>query len=267
MKTKYFMFFAVLTAFIFLVLSAIAYAEPEQKEDEYEIVFSESEIIETITEMEITIPFISPESLAELESLWAFAPQPQIFTPPGNMTLVDDFCGERATDKQFITVQTRNGHFFYIVIDRASGESNVHFLNQVDEFDLLAILSDEMPQPIFFTPIECTEDDSPETNTGREREQPPTSEQNQSSTVGIILLFVLFGAIGGGAYYYVKTVKSQQGTNKTAVSEVNEFDFDDDFDNTISNEQNIFDDDEDIPDFTASEELSSELESGEENNG
>ena len=54
-------------------------------------------------------------------------------TPDGNATLVDDFGG----NKQLITVTTKNGNYFYILIDRDDeGEDTVHFLNQVDEADL-----------------------------------------------------------------------------------------------------------------------------------
>lgn len=69
---------------------------------------------------------------------------PQPLTPEGNMSLVDDIEGEAAEDKQFIVVQSRNGNYFYIVIDHAAeGENKVHFLNQVDEADLLAIIESE----------------------------------------------------------------------------------------------------------------------------
>ena len=62
-------------------------------------------------------------------------------TPQGNAALVDDFFG----DKQLITVTTKAGNYFYILIDRANEdkETAVHFLNQVDDADLQALLEDE----------------------------------------------------------------------------------------------------------------------------
>ena len=63
------------------------------------------------------------------------APEGVPITPKGNATLVDDFYG----DKQLITVTTKAGNYFYILIDRANEdkETSVHFLNQVDDADLL----------------------------------------------------------------------------------------------------------------------------------
>ena len=61
-------------------------------------------------------------------------------TPEGNAALVDDFGG----NKQLITVTTKAGNYFYILIDRANEdkETAVHFLNQVDEADLEALMED-----------------------------------------------------------------------------------------------------------------------------
>ena len=60
-------------------------------------------------------------------------------TPDGNASLVDDYGG----NKQLITVTTKNGNYFYILVDRDDeGENTVHFLNQVDEADLMALMED-----------------------------------------------------------------------------------------------------------------------------
>ncbi len=61
-------------------------------------------------------------------------------TPEGNAALVDDFGG----NKQLITVTTKAGNYFYILIDRANEDKKtaVHFLNQVDEADLMALMED-----------------------------------------------------------------------------------------------------------------------------
>ena len=84
-----------------------------------------------------------PEITEEEPITGGMEPEGVSITPKGNATLVDDFYG----DKQLITVTTKAGNYFYILIDRANEdkETSVHFLNQVDDADLLALL-DEEPQ-------------------------------------------------------------------------------------------------------------------------
>ena len=67
-------------------------------------------------------------------------------TPEGNLTLVDDYHTDYSdgSGQQFITLVSKMGNTFYLVIDRNSkGAQTVHFMNLVDEADLLALMEEE----------------------------------------------------------------------------------------------------------------------------
>ena len=67
-------------------------------------------------------------------------------TPEGNLTLVDDYHTDYSdgSGQQFITLVSKSGNTFYLVIDRnAKGQQTVHFMNLVDESDLLTLMEEE----------------------------------------------------------------------------------------------------------------------------
>lgn len=169
--------------------------------------------------------------------------EPEPLTPAGNAGLVDDFFDG---EKQLITVTTKNGNYFYILIDRTNEdkESAVHFLNQVDEADLMALMDDgkkeEAPActctekcragevntacPICKTNLsECT---GPEPQ-AQEPEEPtaPEKEATDGNTGGLLLLFVVVLAGGGAALYYFKFRKPKQSVKGS--DDLDEYDFDD----------------------------------------
>jgi len=202
------------------------------------------------------IPALPTDPAPEQEDAETANP-PQALTPPGNMNLVDDFSGEQAQDKQFITVVTRNGHFFYIVIDRAAERQNVHFLTLVSEYDLFEILEDEArlrPSPL---PVEPMPEVVPPTEADPEPTE-PQAEDSGGGIGGLLVMLLLVGAIGGGAYYYFKVRKPGQGVTGTAPTEIDEFVFDEDeedysggsFDE-LDGADSSTEDEDDMPDFTA----------------
>lgn len=164
-------------------------------------------------------------------------------TPDGNLSLIDDLeltgmdeDGNR-TSKQFITVQSKNGNYFYIVIDRAGDTDNVYFLNLVDEADLLALTKDGDPEP---TPTAvCTCKDKCYAGhvdttcpvcavnmsecTGKEAKPEPSQvpdapvpqeEPKRVNYAAVILVAVLFLVIIGGAVFYVLKVRGDKAKAK-----------------------------------------------------
>lgn len=246
MKNKRFFrsFIVMLAALVVLGgFSVTAYAYSGEETSEETTVQTEAEV----TTPEVTEPQEPEASEAqEPEEETTGGVEPQPFTPEGNMNLVDEIQGEASEDKEFIVVQSKGGNYFYIVIDHAAqGENTVHFLNQVDEADLMAIIKDENGQTQE-TPAVCNCTDKCEagnvnincpvcaTNmsecagkeataeTPDEPEQKP--EENNSGIGGIIIFAVVVLLGGGGALYYFKIVKPKQAAKGN--TDLEDFDFD-----------------------------------------
>ena len=186
---------------------------------------------------------------------------PFAFTPHGNLTLIDDFLqievpGDEETEqieKQFITVQSKNGNTFYIVIDRNGETENVYFLNLVDEADLMALMESEEGEteaPTCSCTDKCvigainTNCEICRTNmsecTGKEPvvepepEQPtePVEEPDEKKSANFLpLIIVLIAGAGGFAVYWFKFRKPK--TKTTGNSDLDDYDFgqdDEDYD-------------------------------------
>ena len=168
----------------------------------------------------------------------------EALTPDGNLTLVDDI-GGTGSGKQFITLQSKNGNTFYLIIDRDDeGAETVHFLNQVDESDLLALTEDGEIEPEVCTCTDkCT---AGAVNTscpvcavnmaecaGEEPEPVPEetpedeAEPETSGGTGILLVFLLLAAAGGGAAYYFLKIKKNKPQTK-GDSDLDDYDYGED---------------------------------------
>ena len=128
-------------------------------------------------------------------------------TPEGNMNLVDDMV--TASGKQFITVTTRDGNYFYIIIDRDdNGNQTVHFLNQVDEADLLNLL-DEDELKDYTESQKHTEPAPTEPVQTQPTEPPVVTEEKENGNLAALLPVVLLAAGGIGGFLMLSSSKKK----------------------------------------------------------
>ena len=161
-------------------------------------------------------------------------------TPEGNAALVDDFGG----NKQLITITTKSGNYFYILIDRANEdkETAVHFLNQVDEADLMALMEDGQSAEKMPAVCNCTEKcEAGAVNTkcevcstdmtgctGKEPEPPkePTEpEKKEPAGLNPAVLLLVLAVMGGAAFAYFKFIKGK--ANHKNSSNPDDYDYED----------------------------------------
>ncbi len=197
-------------------------------------------------------------------------------TPDGNMSLVDDIFQDESYNegeqrviqsKQFITVQTKSGNSFYIIIDRSKDGENVYFLNLVDESDLLSLMEEAPEAPAEpEKPAECSCEDKCELGavntecevckmdltkcTGKEKpkeevkpdgaeKEAPKKEKKPVNPA--LLLLPLLALAGGGAYWFFKIRKPKPKN----VRNPDDYDFGDDSGGVYSEEEVIDDETED----------------------
>ena len=177
-------------------------------------------------------------------------------TPDGNLALIDDildgsyYSSEEIGEggkMQFVTVETKSGNVFYLVIDHSTGD--VYFLNLVDESDLLALLEDEGYEAECDCEVKCeagaVNTDCPVCRTdlkgckGEEAEPTPTPTPAATSepeddggfnaaTLLPIALIILLGA--AGVYYLLKARKKKPDTSGDTDLDDYEFPEDDEED-------------------------------------
>ncbi len=134
-----------------------------------------------------------------------------------------------ATNKQFITLQSKSGNTFYLVIDydkpidEEAEMYETHFLNLVDERDLLALMSDEekeevptpTPQVIYVTPVP--------TGVPAPTAVPEEPDKKPDQITAILALVAILALIGIGVFILLKK------NSKPTISKMdNDFDLDDD---------------------------------------
>lgn len=169
-------------------------------------------------------------------------------TPDGNLTLIDDIGTSTKAGKQFITLESKNGNVFYMIIDRDDeGEETVHFLNQVDEADLMALTGEEETPSVCSCTTKCVagtvntscpvcavnmtecvgKEAKPEVPA--EPTEPAAEEPEKKSGVGGILVVLLIVALGGGAAFYIFKQKKAKPQTKGSA-DLDDYDYGEDED-------------------------------------
>ena len=181
-----------------------------------------------------------PEKEEEAET-----PEPGTgFTSEGN-AVTRDLLYDKATNKQFVTLETKDGTVFYLVIDYDSPvneeeeQYQTYFLNLVDAADLAALVGEEETEPEEQAPPLCScrercqvgkidttcpvctadftaclgEEPEPEPEPEPVPEvQQPVEEPKEGSSSAVAAVILLLVILAGGAVFVVKLLRRKEKT-------------------------------------------------------
>lgn len=174
---------------------------------------------------------VLPEIVEEEDAVTITDEETGALTPEGNLTLVDDYYTNYSdgSGQQFITMVSKSGATFYLVIDRnAKGQQTVHFMNLVDEADLLALMEEEDADAYTAEKEAAAQAEQDKLKAEEEAkkvaeeaaasgtEQPKENKVTKiaSGFLGVVVLIAL--ATGGGFYAFAKQKQKKQA-EKEAV--------------------------------------------------
>lgn len=178
-----------------------------------------------------------------------------------------DLLYDKHTNKQFVTLETRKGNPFFLVIDydkptdTAGEQFDTYFLNKVDDADLLSLMDDGekeglapscvcktqcQPGAVNIACPVCQKDmteckgiaptPTPKPAPTAEPEAAPVPESKGAGMGGILLLVVL-AAAGGGAFFYYKKTKGGGKTKQAPLFEEDEDTFEEDDEEEMPDEE------------------------------
>ena len=172
------------------------------------------------------------------------------FTLEGNLTLVDDVGHTSTKGKQFVTLVFKNGNYFDLIIDRDDkGNSTVHFLNQVDEMDLMALMNEKDVEKLKAEIAEKEEANKPKEEP-TEKEEVPIVEEKEEKSVNLLPFVVLIIVLAGGgifAFIKFKDKKKAEETKPDPDANYSEDDYDeeeDDLEFEIEDDEDLTEDEE-----------------------
>ena len=162
----------------------------------------------------------------------------EISLPSGNGTMLEDVLNEDV-NRQFLTIQSKNGNTFYIVVDKdKEGRGNVYFMNLVDEYDLMAF-TDKFPnedkdgsKKKAETLITDVDDETP-TGTENGDNEPDSSQTTETAKTAsaantnlLVPAIGILALLGGAAFYFFKLRGTSSNNDKKRDSDDEEDDID-----------------------------------------
>ena len=157
-------------------------------------------------------------------------------TPEGNLTLVDDYHTDYSDDsgQQFITLVSKSGATFYLVIDRnAKGQQTVHFMNLVDEADLLALMEEDAADAYTSEKEAAAQAEQDRLKAEEEAkkaaeeaaasgsEQPKGNKITKYAATFLGVLALVGLAAGGGIYAFMKQKQKKQAEKEALDPDAN----------------------------------------------
>ena len=155
-------------------------------------------------------------------------------TPEGNLTLVDDYHTSYSdgSGQQFITLVSKSGATFYLVIDRnAKGQQTVHFMNLVDEADLLSLMEEDAADAYTAEKEAAAQAEldrlKAEEQAKKAAEEAANAEPPKENKVtkyavaflGVVALIAL--AAGGGFYFYRQQMQKKKAEKEALDPDAN----------------------------------------------
>ena len=152
-------------------------------------------------------------------------------TPEGNLTLVDDYHTNYSdgSGQQFITLVSKSGATFYLVIDRNSkGAQTVHFMNLVDETDLLALMEEDAADAYTAEKEAAAKAEQDKLKAEEEAKkaaeeaaasgtEQPTENKVTKIASGFLGVVVLIALAAGGIFYAFTKQKQKKQAEKEAL--------------------------------------------------
>lgn len=158
----------------------------------------------------------------------------------GDGTVIDTTGVKKEEGKEFYTIQTKDEHIFFLVIDHDLSQDNVYFLDTVTENDLLSLSGsgEKASKKDTNSAATVTAEDEAKFLEGESQTQPieeqqaegKTSSPAQTTSSGNIGIILIVSVIGGGVYYYFKIYKSKKRFTEEDDTDLEDFEAVDDDD-------------------------------------